>query len=232
MYCRHCGHTLEADARFCSACGKDVGQASTTTAIGAAAVATAAAVPAPTIVTATPTIVSATAPPVSATPAVHAAKRRRTAGIILIAALALISGVLFVMGGSLYIAESYVVGLATANPLVHMAGMLMPAVNTTADATSQDLQLGGLVAIVLGIGYFVVAVNLLRLREKSGRIFGIIFAVIIALHSAYQISTGEGSPAWHVISIAFNAWVVFYLLKARIRANFEDPQPARTVAAI
>ena len=114
----------------------------------------------------------------------------------------------------------YTIGFITANPMVHLASMLVPAIEQTRSGWIHDATTEGFVVLLLGMGYLFIAVNLFRLKDLQGRILGMVFSGIVALHSAALISSGEGSVIWHVIAIGFNAWVIYYLCKAPIRRAF------------
>jgi hypothetical protein len=99
-------------------------------------------------------------------------------------------------------------------------GVFAPSIKQAVEGVGSNGMSEGLLLLALAIGYFFVAINLFRLKESTGRIMAIVFSVIVALHSAYLINTGEGSDIWHVIYIGFNAWVIYYLCKASIRKSF------------
>ena len=125
-----------------------------------------------------------------------------------------------IAGGLLFLGGGYSIRLLSANPIIHLAGVFVPAIDQTQNAWAQDATTEGFVTLLLGIGYLFVAVNLFRLKELSGRILGMVFSGVVALHSVYLISSGEGSVIWHVISIGFNAWIIYYLFKASSRRAF------------
>ena len=104
--------------------------------------------------------------------------------------------------------------------MVYLASLFVPAIGRFGDTLAHDANMEGLVALLFGLGYLVVAVNLLRLKEFSGRMFAAVFSVAVAVHSGYLITTGEGAVIWHIISIGFNAWVIYYLFKAKVRKAF------------
>jgi len=206
MFCRYCGTNLAADARFCEVCGKAMVESD----------AAATAIPAPAAV------VSTTDPATRASVVAHvrARWRSRPAGIILISLLSLISGAICIFASMIFLGGGFTVGLAEESPIVRLAAFLIPAVDRFGDALAHDANMEGLVALLFGIGYLVVAVNLMRLKEVSGRLFAAVFSVAVAVHSGYLIHTGEGAVIWHIISIGFNAWVIYYLFSAKVRKAF------------
>jgi hypothetical protein len=205
MYCAHCGKSLEAGSHFCVACGKPAGEIA------------ASLIPSPPVTTSVPvSSVPASSPTSSRPPAKHS----RPGGVIFIAMLWILSGALHIVGGMIRIGGGYVIELLAAVPLVNLILRFWgTADEIKAHLVHQSMQ-EGLVLFLLAFGYFYVAANLLRLREMTGRLAGIVFSVIVPLHSIYLMNIGEGSSIWHVIAVGFNAWVIYYLCKSSVKKSF------------
>ena len=130
------------------------------------------------------------------------------------------------------IGGGYVIELLSAVPLVHLGLQFWGEAAEARDQMVQQSVVEGFVLFLLAFGYFYVAVNLWRLRETTGRLAGIVFSVIVALHSIYLINIGEGSSIWHVLAVGFNAWVIYHLCKSPVKksfaaANYSLAVPAR-----
>ena len=205
MYCAHCGKSLEAGSHFCVACGKPAGEIAAT------------------LTSSTPVTTSA---PVSSVPASSPASSRlpakhsRSGGVIFIAILWVLSGALHVMGGMIRIGGGYVIELLAAVPLVSLILRFWGTADEIREHLVHQSIQEGLVLFLLAFGYFYVAANLLRVREMTGRLAGIVFSIIVPLHSIYLMNIGEGSSIWHVIAIGFNAWVIYYLCKSSVKKSF------------
>ncbi|MGH9685765.1 MAG: hypothetical protein ACRD5K_01555 [Candidatus Acidiferrales bacterium] len=131
----------------------------------------------------------------------------------------------------LRISGGYVIELLSAVPLVHLVLQLWGAADEARNQLVQQSVVEGFVLFLLAFGYFYVAVNLWRLREMTGRLAGIVFSIIVPLHSIYLMNIGEGSSIWHVIAIGFNAWVIYYLCSSSVKKSFAAADYSLTASA-
>ncbi len=215
MYCANCGQSLEAGSRFCIACGRPASEIAAVANLSAATIS----------VPVSPVPVSSPAP----TPL--PVKHSRPGGVIFISILWVLSGALHVLGGMLRISGGYVIELLSAVPLVHLVLQLWGAADEARNQLVQQSVVEGFVLFLLAFGYFYVAVNLWRLREMTGRLAGIVFSIIVPLHSIYLMNIGEGSSIWHVIAIGFNAWVIYYLCSSSVKKSFAAADYSLTASA-
>lgn len=205
MYCAHCGKSLEAGGHFCVACGKPAGEIAATLTSSTA------------VTTSVPvSSVPSRSPASSRLPAKHS----RPGGVIFIAILWILSGALHIVGGMIRIGGGYVIELLAAVPLVSLILRFWGTADEIRSQLVHQSMQEGLVLFLLAFGYFYVAANLLRVREMTGRLAGIVFSIIVPLHSIYLMNIGEGSSIWHVIAVGFNAWVIYYLCKYSVKKSF------------
>ena len=133
----------------------------------------------------------------------------RPTGVTVIAILYFISAVGFILGGILFAVGGSLIGLAGgasgtgegAIGLGFIAGLGI---------------LGAIVMFCLGLIPGIVGWGLLKLKNWA-RIVAIIFSGLSALTGALGALMLEPMS---IITLAVNAWIVFYLLKPHVKAAF------------
>jgi magnesium-transporting ATPase (P-type) len=174
----------------------------------------------------------------------------RPLGVTIIAILTIIGGVLLIFGGLSLLAFGV---FFTAFPIGSMISeqqqqQLQPEIQNQAklEALSQFLGSIGIVigAIVLavGIGYLVVSYGLLKGKGWAWTVTVIltIIAIVIQIISVISASMFNASiPSdtnalvsgiiAHIIGIAINGVILYYLYRPNVKAYFGKSQPSTTI---
>ena len=184
--------------------------------------------------------------------------QERPFGVTIIAVLAIIEGVLLVFGGLSFLAfgtffatvpiENIVINQQQQSELQlpQQQQQQLQEVQNAAELqaltqffASIGLIIGGIL-LAVGIGYLVVSYGLLKGKGWAWTITVVlsIIAIIIQIISAittanallsYDINASWGGIISHIIGIAINGVIIYYLFRSHVKAFFGKTRPSTSI---
>jgi hypothetical protein len=169
--------------------------------------------------------------------------KERPFGVTIIAVLAIIDGVLLIFGGLSFLAfGAFFATVPIENIVINQQQELQNAAELQALTQffgSIGLIIGGIV-LAVGIGYLVVSYGLLKGKGWAWivtlvlSIIAIIVQIISAITTAnalfsYDINTSWAGIISHIIGIAINAVIIYYLFRPHVKAFFGKMRPSTTI---
>jgi sterol desaturase/sphingolipid hydroxylase (fatty acid hydroxylase superfamily) len=185
--------------------------------------------------------------------------QERPFGVTIIAVLAIIDGVLLVFGGLSFLAfgtffatvpiENIVINQQQQSELQLQQQQQQQQLQEVQNAAelqaltqffaSIGIVIGGIV-LAVGIGYLVVSYGLLKGKGWAWTItvvlsiIAIIVQIISAITTANALLSYDINASWagiisHIIGIAINGVIIYYLFRSHVKAFFGKTKPSTTI---
>lgn len=185
--------------------------------------------------------------------------KERPFGVTIIAVLAIIDGILLVFGGLSFLAfgtffvtvpiENIVINQQQQSELQLQQQQQQQQLQQVQNAAelqaltqffaSIGIVIGGIV-LAVGIGYLVVSYGLLKGKGWAWTttvvlsIIAIIVQIISAITTASVLLSYDINASWagiisHIIGIAINGVIIYYLFRSHVKAFFGKTRPSTTI---
>ena len=171
----------------------------------------------------------------------------RPFGVTIIAVLAIIDGVLLVFGGLSFLAfGAFFATVPIENITINQQQQQAQESQNAAELQSLiqvfgsiGLAIGGIL-LAVGIGYLIVSYGLLKGKGWAWivtmvlSIIAIIVQIISAITTANALFSYDINASWagiisHIIGIAINAVIIWYLFRPHVKAFFGKMKPSTAI---
>jgi uncharacterized membrane protein (DUF2068 family) len=214
-FCQFCGKAVNADARFCNACGKPANlpyAASPSSASPAGAV----ALPMESEPVAAAVAAAATA---GAQGSVSTGRAHRPPGVTILAVLAFLALIPSIILGAVLAVYAASASAEGSIPLAQHLMQLFPVLAKGQHDMLTGASAAAVAMFAIAAFFAVISYGLWRLR-KWGRVVAIAWSGLCALRGAALIFIDPSSLIWQLFVIAINVWIVMYLLKPHVKQAF------------
>jgi len=219
-FCQFCGKAVDAEARFCNACGKPANlpygaSPSSASPAGAVALPIESEPVAPAIV-APALVASASATAHSSVVRVRAGRPR---GVTILAVLAFLAMIPTLALGVILQGYAASANAEASIPLAQMLMRLFPYLAQGQRDMVSQASAGAAILFVMAVFFAVMSYGLWTLR-KWGRIAAIACGVLGSLRAAAIMFVAPRTLLWQLIVIGINIWIITYLLKPHVKEAF------------
>jgi hypothetical protein len=170
--------------------------------------------------------------------------KERPFGVTIIAVLAIIDGVLLVFGGLSFLAFGAIFSTVSIENIV--VNEQQQELQSAAELQSLAQFFGsvgliiGSIVLAVGIAYLAVSYGLLKGKPWAWTItivvsiIGIVVQIISAITTAnaifiYDINASTAGIISHIIGIAINGVIIYYLFRPHVKAFFGKLKPSTTI---